>query len=138
MLFFDGIAIMLQKQNLSEYLYTSINKMKKNPGLKLESVLVQVVGSDLVSDGITNFQCLFKKPTKKGAYLRLTDWDVDLQNFQLIIYSFQSLGGEGYNVRPGKPWDTEKLRIIKNSKLFTSDYVILHSPDSSVQPVKFP
>lgn len=106
MLFFEGIATMLQKQNLADYLYTAISKMKKNPGMKLDSVLVQVVGGDLVSDGLTNFQCTFKKPVKKGTYLRLTDWDIDLKNYQLIIYIFQSLGGEGYSVRPGKAWDT--------------------------------
>lgn len=112
--------------------------MKKNPSLKLEEVLVQVIGNDQVSDGITNFHCMFKKPARKGSYLRLTEWDVDLKNYQLIINGYQLLGGEGYNVRAGKPWDTEKLRYLNNSKLASSDYVILHSPDRNIETVRLP
>lgn len=80
--------------------------MKKNPLFRPHPRIVQVHSFDQVSDGITNFQCLFKKPAKRGSYLRLTCWELDLTNYQLIIKDYQYLGGEGYTVKSGKLWDT--------------------------------
>lgn len=70
-MFFDTLATMLQKQNLSDYLFSKINMLKLNPTFKLESYIVQVINNDQISDGITNFQSKFKKLSKKGSIIRL-------------------------------------------------------------------
>ena len=92
-MFFDNIANMLQKQNLSAYMMEIINEMKKNPNFHPSCRLVQVVGINLVGDGVTNFPCIFKKNVRKGAYIRLTKWDLDTNEYILIINDFQILGG---------------------------------------------
>jgi len=92
-MFFDNIANMLNKQNLSSYMMEIITEMKKNPDFRPASRIVQVVGINLVGDGVTNFPCIFKKNVRKGAFIRLTKWDLDTQKYVLNIHDFQLLSG---------------------------------------------
>ena len=63
----------------------------------------------------------------------MTKWDLDTSQYVLIIHDFQVLGGEGYDTRPGKLWDTEKLKYINNSKLISKDFVILLTPTPTIK-----
>lgn len=70
-MFFDTLLTMLQKENLSEYLFAKINILKINPAQRLDSYIVQVASPDQITDGQTNFQTKFKKQMKKGSIIRL-------------------------------------------------------------------
>lgn len=105
-MFFDTISIMMNKQHLAEYLFSTINILKINPSHALHNFIVQVVGIDLVSDSNTNFICKWKKISpKKGSIIRLIKWSLDLKSYEIIIEECQYLGGAGYGVKLGRPWD---------------------------------
>ena len=72
----EHILIIMQKQNLTTYLSDYIHSLKKSPNKKPEPILVQVLSHDLITDGCTNFPCLFKNSPRKGSYLRLISWEV--------------------------------------------------------------
>lgn len=55
-MFFDTLTTMLQKQDLSAYLFSVIKKIKRDPAFTLENFIVQVLTNDQVTDTITNFQ----------------------------------------------------------------------------------
>jgi len=42
---------------------------------------------------------------KKGSVIRLVDWKLDFKNFDIVVESWQYLGGAGYGVKSGRPWD---------------------------------
>lgn len=71
------------------------------------------MGPDMISDGITNFPCIFsQKKAKKGSYLRLKKWELNLDEFHLILHDYQYIGGEGYEIKMGKGWDLEQIKYV--------------------------
>ena len=38
------------------------------------------------------------------------------------------MGGAGYGVKCGRPWDVEKLKMMTNSSIISKDFVVLHNP----------
>lgn len=106
--------------------------MKIHPTYKLDPYLVQAISSDIISDGITNFHVRYNnncshcnadqadlhncnknkfvdrsmnRVVKKGSVIRLVDWKLDFKNFDIVVDSWQYLGGAGYGVKSGRPWD---------------------------------
>lgn len=90
-----------------------------------------MLGNDTITDGTNNFQCKFKKQAKKGSILRLIEWTLNLNSFDIIIQESQYLGGASYSVKSGKPWDIEKLKILTASSIISKDFLVLHNPSST-------
>ena len=84
-MFFDNITIMMSKQHMSDYLYSHINILKLNPMYYFQPFIVQVISSDHIADGIYNYLCKFKKTVKKGSFIRLVKWNLDLKNYEFQI-----------------------------------------------------
>lgn len=53
---------------------------------------------------------------------------MDLNSFDVIVNDWQYLGGAGYGVKIGRPWDVEKLKMMTNSSIISKDFVVLHDP----------
>jgi hypothetical protein len=77
-MFFDPLFIMLQKENLDQYLLNAIPLLRCNPQHRLTPMIVQVLSSELIGDGNTNFVCRFRKPVRKGSIIRLVEWYLEL------------------------------------------------------------
>lgn len=116
---------------MSDYLVSKLSILKIHPTYKLDPYLVQAISSDIVSDGITNFHvrynhtnttnnsqihvhngknCKFvdhsmNRVVKKGSVIRFVEWRLDFKNFDIVVDCWQYLGGAGYGVKSGRPWD---------------------------------
>lgn len=38
------------------------------------------------------------------------------------------MGGAGCAVKGGKPWDIDKLKLMFNSTVISSNFIVLHNP----------
>lgn len=90
---------------------------------------MQVVTNNSVSDGVYDYPCQFTcERFKKGSYLRMIKWEINPKSYELVIHEAQYLGGAGCEVNHGKPWDTEKLKYIINSKILSKFFATYHEP----------
>lgn len=123
----------LRKQKLYNYIEESVlssREGKQHPGPHL----VQVVTADSVSDGVYDYPCQFTcESFRKGSYLRMIKWEVDMTKYRLVIHEAQYLGGAGCEVKHGKKWDLDKLKYIYKSNVYSKNFVIFFQPNSSIE-----
>ena len=131
---------MLKKQNIANRIESLVmeSKVKENkviPG----PVIMQVVTAKSVSDGLHDFPCHFTcESFRKGSYLRVVRWEVDLTYSRLIIHDAQYLGGSGCDVKHGKKWDVEKLKTIVKSKHFFKNFGMIFEKSSTISQPQAP
>jgi hypothetical protein len=84
MIFFsESNNVIIKKQKLAEYIDSFLVLLKENSHFKPSPKLVQIVTLNSISDGNTDFPCRFTtlQKYKKGSYIRLVKWELDVNNF---------------------------------------------------------
>jgi hypothetical protein len=77
MFFGETNQAILGKMKLAEYLETLVVELQRTPDFRPAPKLVQLVTSNLISDGNYDFPCQFRmrgEHPKKGSFLRLINW----------------------------------------------------------------
>ena len=84
--FSEPIEGILRKQKLWSYIEKAVLSSrdgKDKPGPHL----VQVVTNNSISDGVYDYPCNFTcESFRKGSYLRMTKWEVDMTQQQVVIH----------------------------------------------------
>lgn len=60
-------------------------------------------------------------------------WEVDVAQLRVVVHEAQYLGGAGCEVKHGKPWDIDKIKCIHKSNVYSSNFVVLLTPNPNVK-----